>query len=108
MEGEKERMNLTNKMFGLEPAKTIWTENKRSWVRIRRGYLVLLKSERTPVLIKETVYGPYVRVAYWPFLGYGKWIESERVRQIIEPTYWSVAANALRRMFRCKAEVFKA
>lgn len=104
-------MTITDKMFGLEAAKAIWNQKDRSTVHIRRGYLVLIHDlrEASPetglgevrsVLIKETIYGPYVRVSFWPFLGYGVWIKSDGILQRAEPTYWSSLVNFLRRALK--------
>jgi len=96
-------MTIADKMFGLETAKAIWNQKDRSTVRIRRGYLVLVglgDEDIRPALIKETVYGPYVRISFWPFLGYGLWIKSEEIKQLVEPTYWSSIVNFLRKALK--------
>jgi len=100
-------MTLADKMFGLETAKAIWVQKGKSTVHVRRGYLVLIQDKALLALIKETVYGPYVRVSHWPFLGYGRWINRDEIHQIVEPTYLSVIVNFLRRALRCRAVVFK-
>jgi len=96
-------MTLAEKMFGLEPAKVIWTQKDHSVLRIRRGDLVLVREDKraaSPVLVKETVYGPYIRVSFWPFLGYGYWVKSADILQRVEPTYWSSLVNFLRRVLK--------
>jgi len=92
-------------------AKVVWKEGGKNYIFVQQGELAIIRRSKVSnlpdqgpktALIKETVYGPYVRVSYWPFLGYGFWVGEGEIRQIVELTYWSRLVSFCMKLFRIR------